>query len=355
MSLLNIIHVGPADILNTSIQRAQAFVDLGHKVKRVLTRQPNKKEGHLRKLCRYVFYRFGYPKEQCGENSVLINTLREVNSDIIWIEKGLTIWPITLKTIKKLRTHAMLISFSPDDMMNPYNQSHYYIKCIPLYDLHVTTKTYNVSELLNLGAFNVEFMPNGYDPHTHRPMSLSRDDIRMYGADVSFVGTFEEDRAKSMTYLAEHGIRIRIWGDGWQKLKRRHPNLHIEGKAVYGDEYAKVLCATKINLGFLRKVNRDKQTTRSIEIPACGAFMLGERSDEHLELFKEGVEAEFFSDNEELLQKTIYYLKHEEERIRIAGNGRERCINSGYSYQERLAKVLDHCRVMMSVKGSSYG
>ena len=84
------------------------------------------------------------------------------------------------------------------------------------------------------------------------------------------------------------------------------------------------------------------QTQRSIEIPACGGFMLAEQTDEHLELFEEGKEVEFFENENELLDKINYYLSHPEERKKIAAAGRKRCLKSGYSNQDRMNEMFAH-------------
>ena len=89
-------------------------------------------------------------------------------------------------------------------------------------------------------------------------------------------------------------------------------------------------------------MNRDLQTTRSIEIPACGGFLLAERTDEHLRLLKEGVEAEYFASDAEMLEKVRYYLTHENERARIAAAGLRRCLTGGYSNADRLTSILHH-------------
>ena len=64
---------------------------------------------------------------------------------------------------------------------------------------------------------------------------------------------------------------------------------------------------------FLRKKNRDLHTTRSLEIPSVGTFMIAERTVEHSTLFKEDVEA-VFNNNIELLNKVNYYLNNDDKK-----------------------------------------
>ena len=143
-----------------------------------------------------------------------------------------------------------------------------------------------------------------------------------------------------MLALASRGVVITIWGPGWERFVKIHPNLIIKPGWVQAEDAAKVFCGTKINLHFLRKVAHDLQTARSVEIPACGTFMLAERTQEHRGLFDEGTEAEFFDDIEELYSKINYYLEHCQQRTAIANAGYQRCLKSGYSNHDRLHKIM---------------
>jgi spore maturation protein CgeB len=324
--------------------RAEALRTLGHDVGLVRAEVP-------RGFWRFLFYRvgnrIGRPPDVLGANRRIVAAFFERLYDILWIDKGRTIRPETLDEIRMMSPSTVLLNYSPDDMMNPANQSVAYRAAIPKYDLHVTTKSYNVAELRERGAQDALFIDNAFDPQTHRPMALSDADRQRYDADLSFIGGYEEDRARQMLWLGQQGLSIKIWGYQWERLPASAPGLTVRNELLRSAEYAKAICGTRINLGFLRKVNRDLQTTRSMEIPACGAFMLAERTDEHLRLFEEGKEAEFFSTREELLQKCRYYLEHPEERARIAQAGLERCKRDGYSNAERLRQVIDHVRPIL--------
>jgi len=204
----------------------------------------------------------------------------------------------------------------------------------------VTTKSYNLTELHELGAKNVIFIGNAYDPSIHFPMDLPLENRNTLYSPVGFIGGFEEDRFQNIIFLCENGISVGVYGASWKKYIDYHALLKVYPQNYWGLEYTRVINSIDINLCFLRKVNRDLQTTRSIEIPACGAFMLAERTSEHTLLFEEGKEADFFSDKDELLQKVKYYLISPDKRMQIARAGRQRCLSSKYSNSERLQQVF---------------
>jgi len=338
---MKILYVGPLVDGYTTIQRMEALKELGHSLISVNS-APTWLMKHLGPPLYYrVLNKIIGPPDFARANRQIIHLVRQDKFDILWVDKGLEIKPGTLRKAKELCPKMTIVGYSPDDMGSQHNQSKNFLACLPYYDCYCTTKTYNVQELKDLGCPRVLFTGNAYDPHTHRPMDLSAEEKKRLGGPVGFIGGFEEQRAKSISFLGEQGIQVGVWGDGWEEnCKLSHSNLHIKGPSIYGDDYARAICSFDICLGFLRKRNRDLQTTRSFEIPACGAFMLAERTSEHLELFVEGKEAEFFGDDEELLEKVKFYSAHESERKQIAQAGRERCLNSGYSYHQRLKEIL---------------
>ena len=340
MTVQRVLHVGPLLEGSTTLQRMNAMKSLGHQVYPVDSfREVDQR--HERDLTRRILTRVLGPIDWAGANGQIRRAVKEQEFDLVWIDKGLTVSQSTLKDVRERLPRCKVVGYSPDDMTYPANQSRSFIAGLPLYDIYFTTKSYGVAEIKALGCPRVEFVGNAYDPNTHHPLPVSPEDRARLGGSVGFIGQWEEERVQFLTHLGQNGIEVRVWGLTWERCRARHSNLRIENVPLWSRDYALALCAFDINLGFLRKVNRDLQTTRSIEIPACGAFMLAERTNEHLDLFVEGKEAEFFEGKGELLEKVQYYLAHPEKRRAIAAAGRERCLRSGYSNTERMRWCIE--------------
>ncbi len=285
-----------------------------------------------------IFDKLKLPLDVDKLNQRLLNKVDEFRPDIIFIVKGNVIYPWTLKKIKNKYFNSKIVFWSQDDMYAWHNRSLYFTYGIKYYDLIVTQKSYNVEELKQLGAKKVLFQNKAYSKIYHKPCN----NCNKVQYNVLFIGFAEKERFEYMNYLAKKGIKINVFGSGWNKkeFQNHHTNMIINDYNLLGDDYTSAISCSKISLCFLRKANRDLQTSRSIEIPACGGFMIAERTDEHKKLFEEDKEAVYFDSKEELLEKVKYYLENEEERKQIAKAGYERTRKCKYSYDDRAEEIL---------------
>lgn len=281
------------------------------------------------------------PADSAHTNREIVEEVASCRPDLLFINKVLHVHPWTLARVRELSPRTRLVWYSEDDMFAKHNQSSFFVACLPLFDDVVTTKSYNVEhELPSLGARRVHFVDQCFHRDLHRPVVVSHQDHQNLGGEIGFIGTFEAERGRSLLRIAEAGYSVRVWGNSWpEHWRNRHPNLVVEGRGLGAEDYVRAICSTGINLGFLRKANRDLQTGRSIEIPACGAFMLAERTEEHERLFEPGREAAYFADDDELLRQVRRY-RDPELRAPIAVAGRERCVRSGYDYHSRMKDLL---------------
>jgi spore maturation protein CgeB len=327
----------------TSWQRTMAFNNLNVN----LTVDYHSKDESIKRnfisLIYSIFHRLGFPIARKMENSKLLKLVTENKFDIIFIEKCLVIRPSTLKKIKELNPHSKIVCYILDDFLGKGNRSFFFMKSIKYYDLIACNKEHNVQKYYYYGAKKVYYFKNAYSKLVHRPIAFDKESNSYFSSDVTFIGTYEKIRADYLLFLANNGIKVKVWG--WSKSSKSsgidHPLITNMGKHVYFDEFPKVICSSKISLNFLRKSNKDTETTRSIEIPACGGFMLAERTENHMLLFEEGSEAEYFDSKEELLSKIKYYLVNEIERTEIGKRALQRCEKDDYSYERQLTLILN--------------
>jgi spore maturation protein CgeB len=276
-----------------------------------------------------------------GFNKALSNHSRSVGDvDLIWVDKGRWLYPETLDLLKH-HLDCRALHYTPDPQL-AFNQSRYFERCMSRYDWVVTTKPFECEMYRNHGAQNVLFVLQGFDSRfaTYQSAPQEHADWR---SDVCFVGHCEKHYAETLMAASDEAGQLKIWGPKWPRYatKNTWARPYVCGNGVWGEDYLRALSHTKIGLGFLTKKGiPETTTTRSFEIPALGTFLLAERTDDHLSLFEEGKEAEFFGSNDELKDKIRFYLAHEDVRKKIAASGRERCLRSGYASTEQLKKIL---------------
>jgi|GEM_PF-2304878 len=132
----------------------------------------------------YASIKLRRPLDPNRVNRQILSRLNEC--DILWIDKGVSIWPSTLKAVRARAPRVRIIGYSPDDMLNPNMSSAYFTATLPLYDSYLTTKSYGVSELKALGCRQVLFVENAYDPQAHRPI-VSAKKTPPFSCDLGFI------------------------------------------------------------------------------------------------------------------------------------------------------------------------
>jgi len=286
----------------------------------------------------------GVPPAYWRFNRALRRLARMFRPDLALICKGAYVAPETLTFIRN-QTGAKLVNYCLDDFfsLNRKAVTRQMRTSMSLWDLIATTKRHNVPELLAAGVRKAVFVRCGYDPLVHHPVTLTPAERARWAIDVLFVGTYEQDRANWLEYLAAHcSAKLHVYGNGWRSVPAHSPLFpHIQGRPLHGEEKGRAMAGAKIALAFLRKANRDTYTDRSFEIPACGAFMLAERSSEHLQLYEEGKEIACFCSPDELVTQVNYYLVNNSEREEMAEAGYRRVKRDRHSYEDRLRKIID--------------
>lgn len=343
MTAFRIIFVGMTVPGSRTLQRIRTLREMGHTVSVVPTHPDGATYEDRPSLTERIRYRLRVPGDLADANGAIRRLLSQAPHDVLWLDRAVAIRADTLRAAKKIVPHLRIVWYAEDDMMNPHHLSRWTEHALPLFDLWVTTKSANAraDEMPAKGVRRVLFVDNSFDPVLHRPVHVSIEDVSAFGSDISFVGTYEQARARSLADLARAGFDVRVWGNGWERLRDRPRGLRIEDRPVYDDDYAKVVCASRLNLCFLRKENRDLQTCRSIEIPAMGGLMVHERNAEIAGLFRENEEVVLFDSVDELIERCKGLLQDEGERLRIARNGHEAVLAGHFRHEDRLALILD--------------
>lgn len=288
--------------------------------------------------------------------------------DAVWVDKGVYLWP---QTVERLRAQAgRMIYYTPDTSFFA-NRSRYFNRSMHLYDLVVTTKSFEIDQFRSyLQNDRIHLTTQAFDPGLHAPAvsekgsdPLRQDAItiqvdsppvgqtpfRTAGetemtrrGDVAFIGLCEPDRERAIAALLNASIRVRVGGRGWQRFRSKydaHPCFTFIGERVFSDEYVNTYRTASVGLGLLSKRFPELHTTRTFEIPACRTVLATERNVDTVRFF-DSDEVLFFDSYDDLAERLRSLLANSDAVEVMAGRGYERVVGGGFSYDDVVGRIF---------------
>ena len=280
-------------------------------------------------------------------NKRLLNIAKTFKPDLFLEDGGWNILPGTIDALKGLGIKtALWTNDPPRDQLAEFKP----IKIVaPHYDFVFITGTEAV-EAFKDDVKNLHLLPFACDPDFQKPVKLTDEERQKYGYDVCFVGSGHIEiypyRIKFLESLTDLNINMGMWGPGWETLPTTSPLRRvISGGPLRTTAWVKLFSASKIIFHSHYQdpsgVYPNYQTNpRVFEALACGAFLLVDDQRDVRELFKDGEHLVIYKDIEDLRAKVSYYLKNDDERKRIAENGRREVLEK-HTYRHRVKAILD--------------
>jgi len=159
-----------------------------------------------------------------------------------------------------------------------------------------------------------------------------------YLCDVAFVGLYRKERAEMIESIKDYNFKV--YGFGWEEAEKEFPWLSgkVMGSAQL-EEMNEIFNGAKISIGSLGVSfveNLPTLTQRVFDIALGGGFQLSQWNPLTEKVF--GGSVPLFKSTEDLAEKLDYYMKHTEERERLAKESYEIALKS--TWEDRAREVL---------------
>ncbi len=252
--------------------------------------------------------------------------------------------PMTLPVLEHLRKKKFLTAMW---FVENYRHLTYWRQMAPGYEFwFVFQQGACLDAFRQAGARQVRYLPMAADPDLHCPVSLSEEDRRTFGSDVSFVGAGYANRRQLFPALLQQPWSFKLWGNEWDGADELRSVLQLNGARIDTATCMKVFNATTINLNLHSTTGAgldpqaDFVNPRTFELAACGAFQLVDHRSELRQFFTEQ-EMVSFQDFEEVPGLVQQWLNDPSARQAMTNAARARVL-SEHTYVHRMRDLLGH-------------
>lgn len=277
-------------------------------------------------------------------NEELLQIARTFKPQVIWIFKGMEIYPQTLETLRK--EGFPLVNYNPD---NPFYFSGYgsgnknITNSISHYDLHLTYDRGIREKIISTYKVPCKILPFGFELSDALYDEISKQEEIL---KLCFIGNPDRDRVKFINELAS-SIEIDVYGHGWDKAVN-HPNIHSHD-AVYSNDFWKTLRRYRVQLNLMRPHNPASHNMRSFEIPGAGAIGLYPDTIDHREYWSEDNGVFLYRNVEECKEEALSILSIPKDRVKqLRENAHLHSIRSGYAYSSRTEQVVNYFNKLLN-------
>src|SRR5258706_4899179 len=159
-----------------------------------------------------VLFKLGWRTGYKKINRDLLKMAEEQKPDLIWIFKGMEIYPSTLK---ELGRNFILVNYNPDHpfiISGPGSGNKNVTGSVGLYQLHFSYNSLLRKQIEGQYKIKTAFLPFGYElSGVEYAKAQQGQEIHK----ICFIGNPGKSRVDTIAFLAKHGFPVDVYGHGW--------------------------------------------------------------------------------------------------------------------------------------------
>jgi hypothetical protein len=246
-------------------------------------------------------------------DELLVQQLKSYNPDIVYISFANFLDVNTIALIREAVPNAFLFGFDGDPW--PMMQTNRIAVGSKLDLMLATNNGKWLDEYRSMGV-KASFMPNPCDPDIEYRYQVSDE----WKTDILFTGKTRQTHKRMPTDLTRHQIIDKL-----SRMKNCTFYGCLGRPKIGGINYQYAISGARIALSI--NIANDVSLYHSDRLThylACGTFVLAKRVPDSDLMFKDGVHIKYFDTAEEFFELMDWYLKNENERLKIANAGMQR-------------------------------
>lgn len=243
-------------------------------------------------------------------DTLLVCQIKDYMPDIIYISFPRAMDAETIDKIKVVVPMAKMIGLDGDPW--PKLQKDDRVEMAKKMDiLTVTNDGQFLQDYLDAGVKQCVFIPNMCDPDIDHRYEVAQD----WNTDILWTGAIEHHADTSECFRRQLLERL---------VKRSNCRIYgcLDYPKIGGIDYLYAISGAKIGLSVnavndISKYHSDRIT----HYLSCGTFVLAKHVPDSELLFKDGTHLRYFETVDEFFELAGWYLKHDQERVKIANAG----------------------------------